>query len=145
MAEADATAAGPLNEPAPSYSPSTSTPTSTQAQQPSPNFVAPSDYLRPRDRAHGSKSRGPMSPLDIEQLEGLVSPPSSRVHPPLTFVCSEPSANSSKPAQATTSCLSVIVLSSSIPLCWSKRVSISSFRMVRIPYPSHLPLLDLSG
>ena len=75
MAEADATAAGPLNEPVPTSSPSTSTPTSTQAQQPSPNFVAPSDYLRPRDRAHGSKSRGPMSPLDIEQLEGLVSPP----------------------------------------------------------------------
>ncbi|KAH0356706.1 CBS-domain-containing protein, partial [Aureobasidium melanogenum] len=71
MAEADATAAGPLNEPAPSYSPSTSTPSSTNAQQPSPAFVAPSDYLRPRERAHGSKSRGPMSPLDHEQLEGL--------------------------------------------------------------------------
>ncbi|CAD0086416.1 unnamed protein product [Aureobasidium mustum] len=73
MAEADATAAGPLNEPAPSHSPSTSTPSSSNAQQPSPAFVAPSDYLRPRERAHGSKSRGPMSPLDHEQLDGLVS------------------------------------------------------------------------
>ncbi|KAI4728506.1 hypothetical protein E4T49_03802 [Aureobasidium sp. EXF-10728] len=75
MSEADASAAGPLNEAAPSHSPSASatasTPTSTQAQQPSPNFVAPSDYLRPRERTHGSKSRGPMTPLDHEQLDGL--------------------------------------------------------------------------
>ncbi|KAI5209445.1 hypothetical protein E4T39_00933 [Aureobasidium subglaciale] len=70
MAEADASA-GPLNEPVPSHSPSASTPTSTQAQQSSPAFVAPSDYLRPRERAHVSKFRGPMSPLDHEQLDGL--------------------------------------------------------------------------
>lgn len=75
MAEADASAAGPLNEPIPGLSPSASTPTSTQAQQSSPAFVAPSDYLRPRERSHVSKSRGPMSPLDHEQLDGLVSQP----------------------------------------------------------------------
>jgi 5'-AMP-activated protein kinase regulatory gamma subunit len=139
MAEAEASAAGPLNEPAPSYSPSASTPTSTQGQQPSPNFVAPSHYLRPRERAHGSKSRGPMSPLDHEQLDGLVSPPSSPSYLfYLTTVCSEPFANSSKPAQATTSYLSVTVSSSSTQLCWSKRVSTSLFRMVSIPCP-HYP------
>ncbi|THZ56284.1 hypothetical protein D6C86_07978 [Aureobasidium pullulans] len=71
MLEADASAAGPLNEPIPGLSPSASTPTSTQAQQSSPAFVAPSDYLRPRERSHVSKSRGPMSPLDHEQLDGL--------------------------------------------------------------------------
>ncbi|KAG9717635.1 hypothetical protein KCU59_g18854, partial [Aureobasidium melanogenum] len=109
MAETDATAAGPLNEPAPSHSPSTSTPSSTNAQQPSPAFVAPSDYLRPRERAHGSKSRGPMSPLDHEQLEGLVSrtPPTLAllVNSLLTIVCSEPFASFSKPVQAMTFCL----------------------------------------
>jgi hypothetical protein len=141
MAEAEANAAGPLNEPAPSYSPSASTPTSTQ--QPSPNFVAPSHYLRPREKTHGSKSRGPMSPLDHEQLDGLVSPPSSPsnlFH--LTIVYSEPFANSSKLAQATTSCLSVTVSSSSTRLFWSRKVSTSSSRMVRIPCPP-LPLVSL--
>lgn len=145
MAEADASAAGPLNEPAPTYSPSTSTPASSQPQQPSPNFVAPSDYLRPRERAHGSKSRGPMSPLDIEQLEGLVSPPSFLIESLLTIVCSEPFASSSKPAPATTCYLSVTASSSSTLPSWSRKVSTSSSRTVRIPYPSHLPLLDLSG
>jgi 5'-AMP-activated protein kinase regulatory gamma subunit len=75
-----------------------------------------------------------MSPLDHEQLDGLVSPPSSPsnlFH--LTIVYSEPFANSSKLAQATTSYLSVTVSSSSTRLFWSRRVSTSSSRMVRIP------------
>lgn len=40
---------------------------------PTPAFVAPSDYLRPRERPHANQSREPMSALDHEQRDGLVS------------------------------------------------------------------------
>jgi 5'-AMP-activated protein kinase regulatory gamma subunit len=81
MAEADASAGGPLNEVSPGGHQSSPLSVLTNQPQAQHAFVAPSDYLRPRDRAHAIKPRGPMSPLDHEQLDGLVG-----FRPPCSFI-----------------------------------------------------------